>query len=220
MYNSEYKAPKNVELHNAWVRWDEFRRATTYASTDGKFTISQLPQNEKRCLFVTADGYVATEAGPIIATREPSLSQLTIRLQRGKRIRGIVTYSESGEPIQGAWVTYFNWTQPYTVDGEILPHHIPTEERTLPLGGETVCTNENGEYEITTAKACDNYLVVNSPSYISGISYSSGPNRMTYRLTHPLEYVPMIVGPVKITGNELFLPISFKLEKNSDSKAE
>jgi len=220
MYPSEHRTPKTVELHNAWVRWGDFRRATTYASADGEFAMSKFPANAKRCLLVTADGYVATEVGPVEATRQPDVSQLTIRMQRGKRIRGIVTDSQSGELIQGVWVTYFSSRQPYALDGELLPHRIPTLDRTLPQGGETVCTNEHGKYEITTAQACDNYLVVNAPGHISGTLYSSGPNNITYRLTHPLEYVPIVVGPVEVAGDDIFLPISFNLKKKSDSEVE
>jgi len=146
---------------------------------------------------------------------ESDRSELTIRLQRGKRIRGVVTDSESGEPVQGAWVTYFNSTQPYTIDDEVLPQHIPTGKRILPLGGEAVCTEKDGEFEITTAQESDNYLVINAPGYNSGVISGYGKT-ITHRLTPPLEYVPMVIGPVEVTGDELFLPISFKLTKKSD----
>ncbi|MBI1930457.1 sigma-70 family RNA polymerase sigma factor [Candidatus Poribacteria bacterium] len=210
---SERTMPKSVELHNAWARLG--RHDSTYASADGRFTIAYLPVNAKRCLLVTADGYVATEAGPVEATRQPEAPQLTIQMKRGKRIRGIVTDSESGKPIQGAWVTYFNQTQPYTVDGEILPQRIPTGGCTLPLGGETVCTNKNGEYEITTAQTHNNYLVINAPGYDSGVTFSSGPEGIAQRFTHPLEYAPMVVGPVEVTEDALFLPISFPLKRKT-----
>jgi hypothetical protein len=218
----DYSMPKSVEVHNAWARWDDTFAETTCASADGQFVIPNraihaLP-HVRRCLLVTANGYVAQEVGPVEATREPDPSQLTIRLQRGKRILGVVTDSKSGKPIEGAWVTYFNSTQPYTIDDEILPQRIPTGKRILPLGSKTVCTNKDGEYEITTAQTDDNYLVINAPGYNSGIS-TSYAEKITCSMLHPPEYVPMVVGPVEVISDELFLPILFKLQK-SDSKAE
>jgi hypothetical protein len=214
MYLGEHRVPKSVELHNAWVRWDEFRDGPfSCASADGRFTISHLPEAAllpvavKRCLLVTADGYVTAEAGPVVSTREPVASQLTIRLQRGKKIRGVVTDSESGQPIQGASVTYFNETQPYAIDDEILPQRIATGKRTLPQGGERVYTDVDGLYEITTAQSTGNYLVINAPGFSPGRWYSSGPDHPTYRLMNPPKFAPVVLGPVEVTDEVLFLPI-------------
>ncbi|MBM3238652.1 sigma-70 family RNA polymerase sigma factor [Candidatus Poribacteria bacterium] len=179
--------PKSVDFHNAWARWNHLR-VMTYFSSDGKFTIENLSPDSKVCLLFTAEGYVATEAGPFLPMPKPDASELTIKMQRGKTIRGIITDSESGQPIYGGIVTYFSPTQPYTHEGQILPYRIPIEgvrEHRLPLGGETVCTKKNGEYEITTAQTEGNYLLVTYPGY----SFA-------------------IIGPISITEAVIDLPIA------------
>jgi hypothetical protein len=191
-----YNAWGSLDYYNAWGRWNPLR-VITYLSFDGKFTIEYLPPEEKICLLITAEGYTATEAGPFSATPEPDASKLTIKMQRGKTMRGVVTDSKSGQLIYGAMVTYFSPTQPfaslkgrpYVHEGQVLPHRIciPTEvyDFTLPLGGETVCTNKNGEYEITTAQTKDNYLFVTYPGYS-----------------------PVIIGPISIAEAVIDLPIA------------
>ncbi len=183
-----YNAWGSIDYYNAWGRWNPLR-VITYLSSDGKFTIEHLPPEEKSCLLVTAEGYTSTEAGPFLATPKPDASKLTIKMQLGKTIRGVVTDNKSEQPIYGAMVTYFIPTQPYAHEGQVLPNRIriPTEvfDFTLPLGGETVCTKKNREYEITTAQTKDNYLLVTYPGYS-----------------------PAIIGPISITETALDLPIA------------
>jgi hypothetical protein len=183
-----YNAWGSLDYYNAWGRWNPLR-VITYPSFDGKFTIEYLPPEEKICLLFTAEGYTAIEAGPFLATEKPDASKLTIKMQQGKTMRGVVTDSKSGQPIYGAMATYFSQTQPYAHEGQVLPHRIriPTEvyDFTLPLGGETVCTNKNGEYEITTAQTEDNYLLATYPGYS-----------------------PAIIGPISITEVAIDLPIA------------
>lgn len=188
--------PQSVDFYNAWSRWNHLR-VMTYFSLDGKFTIGNHPPDRAIWLLITAEGYIAAEAGPFLATPKQDASKLTIKMRRGKTIRGVVTDSKSNQPIYGAMVTYFSPTQPYAHEGQILPHRIPItglwEQRgRLPLGGETVCTKKNGEYEITTAQTKDNYLLVTYPGYSTAI-----------------------IGPISITETALDLPIALTPEQNS-----
>ena len=188
---------EEMSYHNIWGRWDYPYRAATYVSPDGNFTIGKLEPKTKKCLLVTAPGYTATEAGPFEATRQPDASRLIIMMQRGKKIRGVVTDSESGQPIHCAVVTYFSPIQPCTHERQILPHRIPAVgilPNKLPQGGETICAKKNGEYEITTAQNEDNYLLVTAPGYDTAV-----------------------VGPVEITEAALSLPIALTKKQNSQA---
>jgi hypothetical protein len=199
----EGETEKVVELHNAWTRWTEIWRGGDYASADGRFTVDHLIEIPEAYLLVTADGYAVTEAGPVATTDKPDKPQITIRMQRGKMICGVITDSESGKPIPGACVTYFNLLVPFWLNGEILPCHIKTGRDMSPWGIETVYTNKNGEYELTTAQTHDNYLAVRAVAE-SKIFVGAEPRDEN----RPPEYAPLVIGPVEVTDDELFLPIT------------
>jgi hypothetical protein len=72
-----------------------------------------------------------------------------------------------------------------------------------PWGIETVYTNKNGEYELTTAQTHDNYLAVRAVAE-SKIFVGAEPRDEN----RPPEYAPLVIGPVEVTDDELFLPIT------------
>jgi hypothetical protein len=113
----------------------------SFRSSDGRFELKGLDPNQY-ILEARASGYAASRSEPFTAARGETASGVTVEMNRGGSIAGVVT-NANGKPLMGALVTINNNNFRWNPVHDLL-------NRMAKIEGEMpkVRTNENGEFRV------------------------------------------------------------------------
>lgn len=95
-----------IKAMGSGLRMDFMSAGKAFTSPDGRFEIDSLRTGETYLLEIQSKGYAAHREKEVVAAAAGLNRELTISLDKGKTIRGVLVDAVTNEPIAGARLAY------------------------------------------------------------------------------------------------------------------